>query len=215
MRVNIQYYDGRKEEFSSAVNQLEEQKIRVDETTGIDELRGVEARARKIYYRCFDRILRDPFELTKREYNPPTNEANALISFLNSMVYTTCVSAIRKTALDPTIGYVHAPGERRFTLSLDIADIFKPILADRVLFRLINRQQISIDDFENELDGCLLTEEGRLAVLEAYEETLDRTVQHPRLKRNVSYKTLVRTDVYSLKKHVLTDEPYRATERWW
>lgn len=215
MRANIQYYDGRKEDFGSAVDRLEEQKERVEETTEVDELRGVEATARKIYYRCFDRILRDPFELTKREYNPPTNEANALISFLNSMVYTTCVSAIRKTALDPTVGYVHEPGERRFTLSLDIADIFKPILADRVLFRLVNRQQISIDDFESDLDGCLLTEDGRLTVLEAYEETLDRTVEHPRLKRNVSYKTLVRTDVYSLKKHVLTGEPYRPTERWW
>jgi CRISPR-associated protein Cas1 len=215
MRANIQYYDGRKEDFGSAVDRLEAQKERVAETTDVDELRGVEATARKIYYRCFDRILRDPFELTKREYNPPTNEANALISFLNSMVYTTCVSAIRKTALDPTIGYVHEPGERRFTLSLDVADIFKPILADRVLFRLVNRQQIGIDDFENDLDGCLLTEDGRLTVLEAYEETLDRTVEHPRLKRNVSYKTLVRTDVYSLKKHVLTGEPYRPTERWW
>jgi CRISPR-associated protein Cas1 len=215
MRANIQYYDGRKEDFGSAVDRLEAQKERVAETTDVDELRGVEATARKIYYRCFDRILRNPFELTKREYNPPTNEANALISFLNSMVYTTCVSAIRKTALDPTIGYVHEPGERRFTLSLDVADIFKPILADRVLFRLVNRQQIGIDDFENDLDGCLLTEDGRLTVLEAYEETLDRTVEHPRLKRNVSYKTLVRTDVYSLKKHVLTGEPYRPTERWW
>ncbi|WP_435179811.1 type I-B CRISPR-associated endonuclease Cas1b [Halorussus sp. AFM4] len=215
MRANVQYYDGRKKDFSSSVERLEAQKERVEETTDVDELRGLEATARKVYYRCFDRILRDPFELTKREYNPPTNEANALISFLNSMVYTTCVSAIRKTALDPTIGYVHEPGERRFTLSLDVADIFKPILADRVLFRLVNRQQIGIDDFESELDGCLLSEDGRLTVLEAYEETLDRTVEHPRLKRNVSYKTLVRTDVYSLKKHILTGETYRPTERWW
>lgn len=215
MRANIQYYDGRKEDFGSAVDRLEEQKERVTETMDVDELRGIEATARKIYYRCFDRILRDPFELTKREYNPPTNEANALISFLNSMVYTTCVSAIRKTALDPTIGFVHEPGERRFTLSLDIADIFKPILADRVLFRLVNRQQVGIEHFESELEGCLLTEDGRVAVLEAFEETLDRTVEHPRLERNVSYKTLVRTDVYSLKKHILTGEPYRPTERWW
>ena len=215
MRANIQYYDGRMEDFASAVDRLEEQKARVEDTTEINELRGIEATARKIYYRCFDRILRDPFELTKREYNPPTNEANALISFLNSMVYTTCVSAIRKTALDPTIGFVHEPGERRFTLSLDIADIFKPILADRVLFRLVNRQQVGIDDFESELEGCLLTEDGRAAVLEAFEETLDRTVDHPRLERKVSYKTLVRTDVYSLKKHILTGEPYRPTERWW
>jgi len=215
MRANVRYYDGRKEDFGRAVDRLEEQNDRVERTDDVNELRGVEATARKIYYRCFDRILRDPFELTKREYNPPTNEANALVSFLNAMVYTTCVSAIRKTALDPTIGYVHEPGERRFTLSLDVADIFKPILADRVLFRLVNRQQVTLDDFESDLDGCLLTEDGRTTVLQAYEEALDRTVEHPRLKRNVSYKTLVRTDVYSLKKHVLTGEPYRPTERWW
>lgn len=218
MRANLQYYANRGEAFDGEVRRLEA--LKEDVTDGsaefdIDELRGVEATARKTYYGCFDAILRDPFELTKREYNPPTNETNALISFLNSMVYTTCVSAIRKTALDPTVGYLHEPGERRFTLSLDIADVFKPILADRVMFRLVNRQQVTFDDFESDLEGCLLTEDGRLTVLEEYEETLDRTVEHPRLNRNVSYKTLVRTDVYSLKKHVLTGEPYRPTERWW
>jgi CRISPR-associated protein Cas1 len=215
MRANLKYYHNRDHDFDDAIHELETQRGRVDTVTDIPELMGVEATARKAYYRCFDEILRDPFELTRREYNPPTSEANALVSFLNAMVYTTCVSAIRNTALDPTVGYVHEPGDRRFTLSLDIADVFKPILADRVLFRVVNRQQVSIDDFEQELDGCLLTEDGRLAVLEAYEETLDRTVEHPRLNRKVSYKTLVQTDVYSLKKHVLTGEPYRPTERWW
>lgn len=215
MRANLRYYDGRNGDFSEAIDELEDLKASVSSTSDINDLRSVEGNARKSYYRCFDQILRDPFTLTRREYNPPTNEANAAISFLNGMVYTTCVSAIRKTALDPTVGFVHEPGERRFTLSLDIADIFKPILADRLLFRLVNRQQLSIDDFEDELQGILLTEHGRKVVLEEYEETLDETIEHPRLKRKVSFKTLVQTDVYSLKKHILTGEPYHATERWW
>jgi CRISPR-associated protein Cas1 len=215
MRANLNYYNNRDHDFVDSISELESLKERVREERSINELRGVEAIARKRYYGCFDSILRDPFELGGREFNPPSNETNALISFLNGMVYTTCVSAIRKTALDPAVGYVHEPGERRFTLSLDIADIFKPILADRVVFRLINRRQISLDDFESDLDGCLLTEDGRLTVLEEFEQTLDRTVEHPRLERNVSYKTLVQTDVYSLKKHILTREPYHATERWW
>jgi CRISPR-associated protein Cas1 len=215
MRANVRYYDGRRGEFGDTTELLADQKEAVSSVEDIDGLRAVEGNARKAYYDCFDRILRDPFTLTKREFNPPTNEANALVSFLNGMVYTTCVSAIRKTALDPTVGYVHAPGERRFTLSLDIADIFKPILADRLVFRLVNRQQLSLDDFESELEGCLLTEDGRITVLETFEEMLDETVEHPRLDRKVSFKTLVQTDVYSLKKHVLTDEPYHATERWW
>jgi CRISPR-associated protein Cas1 len=217
MRANVRYYDGKRGDFDAELDRLAaiKQRARDGPVGDIDELRGIEATARKVYYRCFDAILRDPFELTRREYNPPTNEANALISFLNGMVYTTCVSAIRQTALDPTIGYLHEPGERRFTLSLDTADIFKPILADRVAFRVVNRRQLRIEDFESELEGCLLTEDGRMTVLEEFERTLDETVEHPRLKRKVSYKTLVRTDVYSLKKHILTGEPYRPTERWW
>jgi len=215
MRANLRYYDGRRGDFSEAVDELEELKLSVSSTSGPNDLRSVEGNARKIYYGCFDQILRDPFTLTRRDYNPPTNEANAAISFLNGMVYTTCVSAIRKTALDPTVGFVHEPGERRFTLSLDIADIFKPILADRLLFRLVNRRQLSIDDFEDELQGILLTEHGREVVLKEYEKTLDETIEHPRLNRKVSFKTLVQTDVYSLKKHILTGEPYHATERWW
>jgi CRISPR-associated protein Cas1 len=217
MRANVRYYDDKRGDFTGALNRLEalKQRVRNGDSESIDELRGIEATARKAYYRCFDTILRDPFELTRREYNPPTSEANALISFLNGMVYTSCVSAIRQTALDPTVGFLHEPGERRFTLSLDIADIFKPILADRVAFRVVNRQHISIDDFESELEGCLLSEDGRLAVLEEFEKMLDETIEHPRLNRKVSYKTLVRTDVYSLKKHLIAGEPYRATERWW
>lgn len=215
MRANLRYYDGRQGDFSETVEKLEELKASVSPTSSINDLRSVEGNARKTYYDCFDQILRDPFTLSSRQYNPPTNETNAAISFLNGMVYTACVSAIRKTALDPTIGFVHEPGERRFTLSLDIADIFKPILADRLLFRLVNRQQLSITDFEDELQGILLTEDGRKTVLKEYEEALDETIEHPRLDRKVSFKTLVQTDVYSLKKHILTGEPYHATERWW
>ena len=199
MRANLVYYNARGRPFADALDRLAELKREAVECGDIDTLRGVEATARKTYYACFDDILREPFTLGRREYNPPTNETNALISFLNAMVYTACVSAIRKTALDPTVGFMHEPGDRRFTLSLDIADIYKPILADRVLFRLVNRQQVGFEDFETDLEGCLLTEDGRLTVLAEYEDTLDKTVEHPRLKRKVSYKTLVQTDVYSLK----------------
>jgi len=215
MRGNLRYYDGRRGDFSEAIQELGEEKSNVTSAETVNDIRAIEGNARRTYYNCFDEILRDPFELSRREYNPPTNEANAAISFLNGMVYTTCVSAIRKTALDPTVGFVHEPGERRFTLSLDIADIFKPILADRLLFRLINRQQLSMDDFEGALEGTLLNENGRTTVLEEYEKTLDETIDHPRLNRKVSFKTLVQTDIYSLKKHILTDEPYHATKRWW
>ena len=176
---------------------------------------GVEASARRAYYRTFDAVLPESFNFEKREYNPPPNPVNCLISFGNSLVYANCVSAIRATALDPAVSYLHEPGERRYSLSLDIADLFKPVLTDRLLFRLVNRGQIGRDDFREEVGSCLLTESGRKTFVKEFEETLERTVNHPELSRKVSYQYLLRLEAYKLKKHLLTGESYDAFRRWW
>lgn len=215
MRTNVVYYNGRNHDLDTVIDDLEQVAARVDETLSIDELLGTEATARKAYYRSFNEILPNEFQLNRREYNPPPNEINSLISFGNSLVYANCISAIRATALDPTISYLHEPGERRYSLSLDIADLFKPILADRVLFRLVNRSQITAADFETELGSCLLNESGRQTYTKAFEETLERTVEHPELNRKVSYQYLLRLEAYKLKKHLLTGEAYEPFKRWW
>lgn len=215
MRTNAVYYGGRGHDLETEITDLEDAAERVDDELPIDELMGIEATARKAYYRTFNEILPDEFQLTRREYNPPPNEVNSLISFGNSLVYTNCVSAIRATALDPTISYLHEPGERRYSLSLDLADLFKPVLADRVLFRLVNRGQITRDEFETELGSCLLNERGRQTYSKAFEETLERTIEHPQLNRKVSYQYLMRLEAYKLKKHLLTGEDYEPFKRWW
>lgn len=176
---------------------------------------NVEATARRAYYAAFDAILPDDFTMGSREYNPPPNEVNSLISFGNSLVYANCVSAIRATALDPAISFLHEPGERRYSLALDVAELFKPVLADRVIFRLLNRKQLSHDDFETDVNSCLLTEGGRKTFSKEFEETLERTVEHPNLDRHVSYQYLMRLEAYKLKKHLLTGESYEQFERWW
>jgi CRISPR-associated protein Cas1 len=215
MRANVVYYDGRRDEFGPTLDRLDEVRERVSEASDVPELMGVEATARKAYYDTFDRILDDEFEMGGREYNPPPNEVNSLLSFGNSLVYANCVSAIRATALDPAVSFLHEPGERRYSLSLDLADLFKPLLTDRVTFRLVNRRQLTTDDFETELGACLLTDSGRKTYSKAFEEALERTVQHPALDRKVSYQYLLRLEAYKLKKHLLTDEIYEPFERWW
>ena len=88
-------------------------------------------------------------------------------------------------------------------------------MADRVLFRLVNRNQISDDDFEAELGSCLLNESGRKKYTKGFEEVLERTVKHPELNRKVSYQYLMRLEAYKLKKHLLTGEEYASFQRWW
>ena len=215
MRTNVAYYDGRGHDFEDVLSELEASAERLGSVSDVNEAMGTEATARKAYYSTFEAILPQGFRLGRREYDPPPNGVNSLISFGNSLVYANCVSAIRATALDPAISYLHEPGDRRYSLSLDLADLFKPVLADRVLFRLVNRGQIGLDDFETELNSCLLTERGRKTYGKAFEETLERTVEHPRLKRKVSYQYLMRIEAYKLKKHLLTGEEYVPFKRWW
>ncbi|MFB6125683.1 MAG: type I-B CRISPR-associated endonuclease Cas1b [Halolamina sp.] len=215
MRSNVAYYDGRDHDLTEVLSELDDTAERLADVDGVSEAMGVEASARRSYYRLFDAALPASFEFERREYNPPPNPVNCLISFGNSLVYMNCVSAIRATALDPAVSYLHEPGERRFSLSLDIADLFKPVLADRLLFRLVNRGQITREDFREEVGSCLLTESGRKTFVKAFEETLERTVDHPELGRKVSYQYLLRLEAYKLKKHLVAGEPYEPFERWW
>ncbi|WP_423751725.1 type I-B CRISPR-associated endonuclease Cas1b [Salinirarus marinus] len=215
MRANVKYYDGRGYEFGGVIERLETQQGSLSPEMDTNELMGVEATARRAYYSIFDDVLPEGFVFAGRQYNPPDNEVNSLISFANSLVYANVVSAIRATALDPAVSFLHEPGERRYSLALDLADLFKPVLADRVIFRVVNRKQLGLDEFEDELNACLLTETGRKTFSKAFEETLDETVEHPRLNRKVSYQYLLRVEAYKLKKHLLTGEEYVPFERWW
>lgn len=215
MRTNVTYYNGRGHDLDEVLDGLDAAARRVDTAGDVSELLGVEASARRAYYQTFERVLPETFSFGRREYNPPPNEVNSLISYGNSLVYANCVSAIRATALEPAVSYLHEPGERRYSLSLDLADLFKPVLADRLLFRLLNRQQITPKHFREEVGACLLDDNGRKTYTKAFEEMLEETVEHPDLNRKVSYQYLLRLEAYKLKKHLVAGEDYEPFKRWW
>ena len=175
---------------------------------------GIEGNVRQIYYKGFDLILND-FSMDGRSKMPPRNEVNALISFGNMMCYSQCLRAIHQTQLNPTISYLHTPGERRYSLSMDISEIFKPILVDRVIFRLLNKRELREKHFDNKLNRCLLNPTGKKIFVKAFDERLSETIQHRSLRRKVSYKHLVKLECYKLSKHLLGMEEYKPFKMWW
>lgn len=181
----------------------------------ISELMGCEGRARDAYYQAFNIILKNGFSIEKREKRPPSNPVNALISFANSLIYSTVLSEIYHTQLNPTISYLHEPRERRYSLSLDIAEIFKPLIADPIIFKLVNNNMISLDDFEEDVNYCYINENGRKRFLKEFDQKLATTIKHRKLKRHVSYRSLIRLECYKLIKHVLDDEVYTPFKAWW
>ena len=146
---------------------------------------------------------------------PPDNQINALISFANSMVYTTVLGEIYKTQLNPLVSFLHEPGTKRFSLSLDLAEIFKPLLADRIIFTLLNRKQLTDKHFTKKGRVCWLSEDGRKLFVRQFDERLNETIKHRRLGRNVSYRRLIRLECYKLIKHLLGQEPYKPFVIWW
>lgn len=214
MIKNLKYYNNRDIDTADQISRIEELMQSIPHTLHIPELMGIEGNIRMRYYEAFDVIIRD-FEMGNRTKQPPGNEVNAMVSFVNMLCYTVCLDAIYHTQLHPTISYLHQPGERRFSLALDIAEIFKPLLADRLIFALLNKKQIQQNDFDKNLNSCLLKESGRKTVIKAWEEKLQETIKHRSLKRSVSYKHLVKLECYKLSKHILEIEEYKPFKTWW
>lgn len=187
----------------------------VEVQTDINVLRGLEGKMRERYYQAWRHILREGWTFERRVRRPPDNEVNALISFGNSHLYTVCLGELYRTQLTPTISYLHEPGARRFSLALDLSEIFKPLIVDRAIFRLINTGQLKDSHFDRSLDGCFLNDAGKKLFLNALEDRLKTTIKHRRLGRSVSYRHLIRLECYKLIRHLTGVETYRAFRAWW
>lgn len=214
MLKNLRYYNNRGKDLEPIIETIEALVRKIELTTAIDELMGIEGNIRKNYYEAFELIIND-FSMDGRSYRPPKNEVNALISFGNMICYSQCLKSIHQTQLHPAISFLHEPGERRFSLSLDIAEIFKPLLVDRVVFKVLNKRMIQANQFEVKLNSVVLKEAGRKIFVQAFEDRLNETIKHRTLSRSVSYKHLIKLECYKLQKHLLGMDEYQPFKMWW
>ncbi|MGD1840071.1 MAG: type I-B CRISPR-associated endonuclease Cas1b [Thermonemataceae bacterium] len=214
MYKNLKYYLQRDKPLSDIVASIEALQAQVNQASAVDELMGIEGNIRQAYYVGLDHVIND-FEMGTRTKRPPQNEINTLISFGNMMCYTLCLGQLYHTQLNPTISYLHEPGVRRYSLALDLAEIFKPLLVDKMIFKLLNKKIITAADFSQKLNRCILKEGGKKKFVKAWEEKLAETIQHRTLKRSVSYKHLVKLECYKLSKHILGIAPYKPFKTWW
>jgi CRISPR-associated protein Cas1 len=211
---NLKYYDNRSKDLESQLIRIEGLTESIGSTTSVPELMGIEGNIRQTYYSGFDIILND-HAMEGRSKQPPLNEVNALVSFGNMLCYTQVLDQIYHTQLNPTISFLHEPGYRRYSLALDLAEIFKPILVDRTIFRVLNKKEIQSKDFDIQVNRVVLKESGKKKFLKAFEERLSETIKHRVLKKKVSYKHLIKLECYKLSKHLLEIETYQPFKIWW
>jgi CRISPR-associated protein Cas1 len=194
-------------DLDSEINNISTLLNTIDNYNTIFDVMAIEGNCRRMYYDCFNKIIKK-YHMNGRTKQPPKDEINCLMSFGNMMCYTLCLDQIYNTQLNPTISYLHEPSERRFSLSLDIAEVFKPILVDRLIFRLLNNNMLNDSCFDKTETYCLLNEKGKKIFVENWNADITKTFLFKKDK-NITYQSLIKLECYKLIKHLLDIETYK------
>ena len=175
-----------------------------------DHVRGLEGEAASAYFKVFP-LMQKPAErrelpMNGRNRRPPLDPVNALLSFLYTMVLNDCISAVEGVGLDPQIGFLHVPRPGRPSLGLDLMEEFRAFLADRLALTLMNRKQITAGHFEPRPGGAVyLNDEGRKAVVVAYQKRKQEEADHPLLAEKVPLGLLPHLQARILARHLRGD----------
>lgn len=214
--VNLAYYANRNKIGGFQVQRFASIIQQIYQANEINSVMLAEAQAQKLYFSHFNLIFKNPeFSFTKRIFNPPPDPVNALISFTYALLYSTMITEIAVTFLNPFISYLHQPGNNRVSLIWDMSDIFKPIICDRLVFKLINSKSIKTDMFEYNDGKCLLNKVGRQKVVLAYNNKIKTTIFNRETQKQQSYRSIIRNEYYKLIRHLKGEEEYKPIKMWW
>lgn len=176
----------------------------------ISEIMGFEGMVKKQYYSLWNEIIKDQksFNFIRRSRRPPADKINVLISYLNSRVYSICLCEIYKTELDPRISFLHEPNFRNLSLHLDISEIFKPIIADRIIFKILNQKMITAKDFKKENGIYSLTKDAIKVIELEIIKKLSEIKEINNMKYNLRY--LILKEINKLKRCISETTEYES-----
>lgn len=213
IRLNIRNY---KKQYSydicsTVLNNINDIANKIKSAKEIEEILLLEAQMREQYYSCFDIFIRNhSFSFHKRTRRPPKNEFNCLISFGNTLLYNYIATEICKSTLDIRIGFLHATNSRTKSLNLDIADMFKPLIIDRLVFSLINKRIISpkIHFVTESNGGVFLNNEGKRIFISFFYDKLSKKVTVG--DSSMPYSAIIKEEIQKLVQSIRNNEKYRG-----
>ena len=184
--------------------------------TSLEQLRGVEGDCAATYFSVFSHLITvDGFTFEGRSKRPPLDPVNALLSFLYVLLAHECRSACESVGLDPQCGFLHRDRPGRASLALDLMEEFRPHLADRLALSLMNRSQLTLDDFEiRENNATVLKEDSRKKVLNAWQERKQDIITHPFLDEKMTLGLLPHIQARLLARYLRGDYDAYPSYLW-
>ena len=179
----------------------------IQKTKTIDQIRGFEGEAASAYFGNFNTLITNSdFVFETRTRRPPLDKINAMLSFVYTILVHDISSGLETTGLDPAVGFLHTDRPGRPSLSLDIMEEFRPWFADRLVLSLINKSQVSPEDFETMHSGaCLITEKARRKILVFYQKRKQVTINHQFLNQTVPIGMICHLQSRLLARHIRGD----------
>jgi CRISPR-associated protein Cas1 len=202
---------------SAELASLKEMAERARLATTMASLLGVEGAAARTYFSAFLGMLREgsrmpgmPFSFDGRNRRPPRDPVNCLLSYVYGLLTKDFTALLHAVGFDPYLGFYHRPRFGRPALALDMAEEFRPLVAESVVIGMINNGEVGPGDFVVRAGGVALTADGRKSMLSAYERRIDQEVTHPRFGYRVTYRRVFEVQARLLGAHVLGEVPAYA-----
>ncbi len=191
------------------LDQLAELIQKVERAGSIESLLGFEGMAAKIYFAGFARILKggEGFDMTGRNRRPPRDPVNAVLSFVYALLTKEVTIAVQAVGFDPLLGFCHQPRYGRPSLALDLAEEFRPIIADSTAMMVINNGEVGPSSFLSRAGAVALTEAGRRSVIAAFERRMDQEITHPIFGYKLSYRRVLEVQARLLSRVVMGELP--------
>lgn len=184
-----------------------------EQATNLPTLLGIEGQAARLYFQEFATLLKTPFRLDTRNRRPPTDPVNAVLSFLYALLVKELTIATHAVGLDPMLGFLHQPRYGRPALALDLAEEFRPLLADSTALTAFNTQELKPEHFITRAGACNLTPPGKRALIAAWERRLHTQVTHPLFGYTLSYRRILAVQARLLARVLQREIPTYPTFR--
>jgi len=182
--------------------------LKIDKTESVEEIMGVEGLGARNYFEAYGKLLLGGFEFAGREYHPPPDPVNALLSFGYMLLFNELSSLLEACGFDIFLGFLHSPIYGRASLANDLMEELRSPVIDRLVIYLINKRVVKLSQFTPDKKSVRMNDASRKSFLANYNSFMTVPFLDTKTKKQKNYRKILRERAREMEQAVLTNREY-------